>query len=150
MKKFYINNIEDLNEEEKRTNRVSYARLCDRLFDSMILCNNITEVDPQIFDNVVVGDLYEYRDNEGEYRTREEYENDTTGEIYEEMTDIYQYFIVSLGMSEDYLQEHFGDNIILMYSDKLDNYILAVDHFGTSWTYVMTDLEPTTNLDDVL
>jgi len=53
-------------------------------------------------------------------------------------------------MSEDYLQEHFGDNIILMYSDKLDNYILAVDHFGTSWTYVMTDLEPTTNLDDVL
>jgi hypothetical protein len=149
MKKFYINNLEDLNEEEKRTNRVSYARLCDRLFDSMILCNNITDVDPEIFDNVVVGDLYEYRDNDGEYHTKEEYENDTTGDIYEEMTDIYQYFIVSPAMSEEYMQEHFGDNVILMYSEKLDNYILAVDHFGTSWTYVMTDLEPTTNFDEI-
>lgn len=37
--------------------------------------------------------------------------------------------------------EHF--NLLFVYSPKLDLYVLCVDHYGTSWDYVVciTDLE---------
>lgn len=146
----YVSNEKDLNENELKTGYVSYARLCDRIFSDMILCNNIMEVDDSIIDNLELGDFYDYYDDEGNEYTKEEYENDTDGKIYEQARDFYQYFIVNLNISVDYIKEHYGDCVTLMYSDKLDNYILAVDHFGTSWSYVETSIKWTTNLNDVL
>lgn len=124
--KLYISSYEDLNEYERQHNRISYARLCNRVFSDMILCNNIDKVDPTIFDNVVVGSLY-----------------DTDTEQYAE---IYQYYLVTLKHDIDYIKENYKDNIILTYSDLLDLFVLCVSHFGTSWDYVLTDIEPTTEL----
>lgn len=149
-KKFYISRLDDLSDYERQNNRISYARLCDRVFNSMILCNNILQVDECIADNLECGDFYDYKDEDGNYYTREEYEADKDGKIFEDARDFYQYFIVSLAFSDvDYIRDHFGDELTLLYSDKLDNYILCVDHWGTSWDYVLTDLEPTTDYKQV-
>ena len=148
-KKFYVSKLEELNEYEREHNKISFGRLCNRVFSDMILCNNITKIDESIFDNIVIGDLYDYTDDEGNYYTQEEFEQDETGKIYEQGKEIYQWYIVNVAMSEKYIQEHFGNEIILTYSDVLDCYILGVDHFGTIWDYVLTDLEPTTDYKEI-
>lgn len=147
MKKFY-KLMKDRNEEEKRTGKASYRTIVDRFFDSMLLCNNILEVDPELLYNIEMGDVRYYVDNEGNYRTREEYENDTTGNIYEEYEDIYQYFLTDINYyGVEYLKELAEDNednsIILAYSEKLELYVLLVTHFGTSWDYIPTNIELT-------
>ncbi len=122
MKKMYVN-IEDLNDEEKRTGRVSYKRLIDRFISDLVLCNNISEVDYSIWDNI---------------------------NNCEELDEIYQYYICNISeFDKEYLKE-LGEPLILSYSNMLDCDVLLVDHFGTSWDYVMTDVEWTENLDEVL
>ena len=83
-KKFYVSNLEDLNEYERENNKISYARLCDRVFNNMVLCNNIVDVDETLFDNIICGDVCEYVDSEGNYYTREEFENDEESKIEEQ------------------------------------------------------------------
>lgn len=147
MKKFY--KLEkDRNELEKRTGKASYRTIIDRFFDNMILCNNILEVDPDLFCNIEVGDICEYRDNNGDYYTREQYENDTTGEIYNEQVEIYQCFLTDINYYDiEYLKELAENNndnsIILAYSEKLEMYVLLVTHFGTGWDYVPTNIQLT-------
>lgn len=122
MKKMYVN-IEDLNDEEKRTGRVSYSRIVKRFIGDLVLCNNISEVDYSIWDNI---------------------------NSCEDLGEIYQYFICNISeFDKEYLKE-LGEPLILSYSNMLDCDILMVDHLGTSWDYVMTDVEWTENLDEVL
>ena len=147
MKKFY-KLMKDRNEEEKRTGKASYRTIVDRYFDSMLLCNNIPEIDPDIWCNIEVGEIYDYMDSDGNYYTREEYENDTTGDIYEEQSDIYQYFLTDINYyGVEHLKELLKDNndnsIILAWSEKLELYVLLVTHFGTSWDYIPTNIELT-------
>ena len=56
--------------------------------------------------------------------------------------DIFQYYIVS-DNGADILREA-GE--ALFYNDKLDMYVWGVDHWGTSWGYVLTNI--TLNLDE--
>lgn len=51
--------------------------------------------------------------------------------------DIYQYYIVSDNFAE-LLKEI---NEIVFYNDELDMYVWGVTHWGTSWDYVLTDIE---------
>lgn len=128
MKK-YVGNLGELNEEERRTGKISYARLIERISDNLILCNNIVNIDENLFGNIVLGEIY----------------NEET----EEETEIYQYFIIDI---DDYtietLQEAKCNDLIIAYSETLENYILMVDHLGTAWSYVMTDIEYTTNYEE--
>ena len=135
--KFYINNMEELNEYEKENNKISFKRLVNKLFTDMILCNDITK-------------LF-YADINGKYIEP----NTEIGTDYDEendgYVDIYQYFIVDFSnytysLFKKY-REQLGNEFILYYIDELDIYILGVTHFGTGWDYVLTDIEPTTNLD---
>ena len=97
---------------------LSYSTLCDLCFESMILCNDIVNIeDYSIYDNME----YERNENdEGEY------------------PDIYQWFIVE---PDDYWFEQYKDNFIMTYSDKLNVWILCVDHWGTSWDYAATNVK---------
>ena len=36
---------------------------------------------------------------------------------------------------------YYNDELIIAYSEVLDNFVLLVDHLGTSWDYVLTDIE---------
>ena len=147
MKKFY-KLMKDRNEEVKRTGKASYRTIVERFFDSMLLCNNIPQIDPDIWNNIEIGDICDYIDSEGNYHTKEEYENDTTGDIYEQYADIYQYFLTDINYyGVEYLKQLAEDNndnsIILAYSEKLELYVLLVTHFGISWDCVQTNIKLT-------
>lgn len=127
MRKLYVNK-ENLNSEELRTGRVSYKRLVERYVGDIVLCNNITDVDDGIWDNVDESNLI---DEDGD-----------------EMNDleIYQYYLCNVGEWEK--EQLKGTGVILSYSDVLDCDVLMVQHFGTSWDYVLTDIEWTENLEE--
>ena len=116
MKKFKIRK-EETNEQEKKYKKVSYKHLVDRYIDNLVLCNNIAEIDPSIFENVEVGEITEN-------------------------TEIYQYFLCNLNNYDiEDLNEYNTNDILVMYSEVLDCDVLAVEHVGTSWDYVITDIE---------
>ena len=126
--KFYINDESKLNEYEKEHKKISYATLCDYLFESMILCNNIEKLEG-FWDGLEIGNIYDE-------------ETDT-------YVDIYQFFIVDFpNFNYDFMQKYLQNDIILFYNEELDLYILGVDHFGTGWSYVLTDIEYTTDYEN--
>lgn len=132
--KFYVNNESKLNEYEREHKKISYATLINYLFSDLILCNNISSV------LMEVGEYLEENQESGNYY------DDETGDYNE----IYQFFIVNFNSScsYDFLKKYCNDEIILFYSEKLDTYILGVDHFGTAWDYVLTDFEYTTDYEN--
>lgn len=87
--------------------------------NSLILCNNIAEIDPSVYDNI---------------RFSLEYEDGYT-------VDIYQWFLTDCSeLDVEYLEKRF--NLLFTYSDTLEVFILCVDHYGTSWRGVsVTDNE---------
>ena len=124
MKKFYISNLEELNGEEKKTGRVSYRRIIDRYISDLVLCLKIDEIDEFVWENMQNVDFDSDKDIE-----------------------IYQHYLCNLSEYERKMLLDYG--IILSYSNVLDLDVLCVDHLGTSWDYVMTDIEWTTNFDEV-
>lgn len=121
--KMYVNK-ENLNEGELKTGRVSYRRIIDRYVGDIVLCNNIEQLDDSIFDNAI--NLYNDENDDG--------------------NEIYQYYLCNISEWEKEQLEKMG--IIISYSDMLDCDVLMVDHFGTRWDYVMTDIEWTENLEE--
>lgn len=100
---------------------VNYKALVDFLFTDMILCNDIMHV------------------NDNYLNCQLECGND-------EEVDFYQYFIVNIDewRFEEYVNYCKQANIealTVYYLDNLDIYILAVDHWGTSWDYVPTEIK---------
>ena len=51
--------------------------------------------------------------------------------------DIYQYYIIDDNGAELLQRE---TNEIVFYNDTLDMYVWGVDHWGTSWDYVLTNI----------
>ena len=78
--------------------------------NSFILCNNITEVDPSVYDNM----MFPLENEEGY------------------PIDIYQWFLTDCSANDaEYLANRFG--LLFTYSDLLDCFVLCVDHYGTMW-----------------
>ena len=101
-------------QEITKTFLTSYKEAVNWLHNSYVLCNNIPQIDESIWDNMEFN-----------------YYNEET-DSYE---DIYQWYITDCSEWDvKYLQKHF--ELKFTYSDKLDCYILCVDHYGTSWDYV--------------
>lgn len=65
-----------------------------------------------------------------------------SGSDYDEETDeyydIYQYYIIT-EQGYEFLAEHTDE--IVFYNEKLDIYVWGITHFGTSWDYVLTDIQ---------
>ena len=115
--------LESMGQYEKENNRASYKTLVDRFIGDIVLCNNIVDIDEDLWNNVEVGQLY----------------NEET----DEYTEIFQYFVCNVSEWEiETLKELTKDNndIIIAYSYVLDTHILMVDHFGTGWDYVLTSV----------
>ena len=86
------------------------------LNNALILCNNIGEIDPSIYDNVI----FNWEDEEGNLR------------------EIYQYYLTDCTQGDaEYLSETFG--LLFTYSELLGVYVLCVDHLGTAWDYVFCE-----------
>lgn len=56
----------------------------------------------------------------------------------DEDCEIYQFYIIS-ERGSNFLKE-FTDEIVY-YNDNLDIYLWGITHFGTSWDYVLTNIE---------
>lgn len=135
----------ELNREELKNHRLSYRTLVSQ-FDC-VLCNEIANADPSIWDNVISGELETYY-HDGEEITREEAEKleEQGEEVESNYKDIFQYYIVNEG-AKWYL-EQCGE--LVLYSSLIDSYIWCVDHYGTSWDYVMTSIRLDENNDRII
>ena len=150
--------------------RLDYATM-SKCFDA-VLCNNITEIDPYLFENIESGDFEDFY-YDGEQIDRNTYEkaiDDLENRLddldfideddlnekqiakleakreklraerdkYEKCeNEIFQYFIVS-DNAIDLLKEA-GE--LVLYSEALDCYVWGVDHWGTAWDYVLTNIK---------
>lgn len=133
--KMYVRK-DDLTDYEKENNKISFRRLVERLFTDMVLCNNITKL---FYTDI--NDVY----SEPQKEIGEDYDTENN-----EYIDIYQYFIVDFSSWTYELMtkysEQFGKEFILYYIEELNLYILGVTHFGTGWDYVLTDIEPSEDM----
>lgn len=130
MKKFYLLE-KDRNEEEKKTNKASYMTLVDRFFPNRVRCNNIAHIDYELED--IIGKQYD--------------------EEKQEYLEIFQYFFTDINKWDleslkKLLADNNDDSILLLYSNVLDVYILAVTHCGTHWDYVQTNIALTDDINE--
>lgn len=126
--KMYVSSMEDLNEQEKKYNNVSYKRLIERVSNGVWLFNNAPRLANYDFDFEIGTDY------------------DEENEDYKE---IYQYYLIDVNSYIlEKLQNLSYNNLIIAWSENLEEHVLMVDHFGTGWDCVLTDIEPTTNLDE--
>lgn len=111
--------------------RLDYEALSN-LIGGCVLCNEIVNVDDCL--ELVNGCDKVYYDKEGNEITEEQANEMDYDEYEEEYIDIYQYYIVS---DISWLEKA---NEIVYYSPLLDVYVWGVTHFGTSWSYVLTNI----------
>lgn len=101
----------DLNTYELENKTLSYKNLFYN-DDALILCNNII-------------DDWEFLELQNNFDDIDDFE-------------IYQYYIISDDLANRLIKY---TNEIVYYHNKLDIYVLGVCHFGTSWSYILTDFE---------
>lgn len=118
----FIDNSEKINENENKINSLEDVK--DWLKDKYETATNKNLIDKLI-------DRADDKQNELQDDSNElEREQD-------EQPEIFQYYIVS-DAGADILKRE--TNEILFYNDELDMYIWGVTHWGTSWDYVLTDI----------
>lgn len=77
-----------------------------------VMCNNIAEIDPSVYDNA----RFAWYDEETEADT-----------------EVFQWFITDCSEDDvNFLESHFP-GLLFTYSELLDCFVLCVDHFGTMW-----------------
>ena len=98
----------------------NYRKAVNWLNNDLILCNDIVDIDPSVYDNM----RFPIEDEEGNWM------------------DIYQWYLTDCSEGDvEFLERHF--ELHFTYSDVLDKFVLCVPHYGTAWDYVYwtTDLE---------
>ena len=104
--------------------QTTYSIAINWLRPSLVLCNNIAEIDQSVFDNA----RFSFYDEDEEIET-----------------EIFQWYLTNLSLDDvEWIEKNFPD-MKFTYSDLLDCFVLCVDHFGTGWDYV-----PTSISDDLL
>lgn len=118
----YVNSLPNKNDMYcTNSDYVNYSALVNYLFTDMVLCNNIMNV------------------NENYSKCQLECGND-------ENVDFYQYYIVNIDKWRfeqyvNYCKVNQIEPLTVYYLDELDLYVLGVDHFGTAWDYVPTEIK---------
>ena len=148
---------QDLNEEEIKTQTISYLTLANSFQN--IMCNNI--INDEYFQEELTSELYSHYENiTKEYTTEELFEecechgiidDDTTladfkeneeenkRELIEEYArnyEAFQFYIVDDGARK--WIEAFTDDLVV-YNQTLELDIWCITHWGTSWSIVPTD-----------
>ena len=103
---------------KKKMYGTNYRVATKWLGNSLIMCNDIPQIDGSVWDNM----RFSLEDEEGNYQ------------------EIYQWFLTDCSDFEaKWLEEHFG--LHFTYSDLLGMYVLCVLHFGTAWDYVYCECD---------
>ena len=121
-----LTKVENPYEElQGQTVRCNYSQIFYQ-DSSLILCNNILQVDEYLFDNIENGDFITYYDEDGN-----ECDEENAVEQYEK--DVYQWYLIDDNTAERLKR---STEELIFYSEKLGVYVLGVTHFGTEWDYV--------------
>lgn len=119
-KYFYGNQISDYG---VKNNRVDFLTL-SKSFDCVLANEYGSNRFEYFIDYIVNGCMYEI---------------DNDGNEIEDFKEIFQWYIVSDNAIE-ILKEA---NELVFYDSEMDLYIWAITHYGTSWDYVLSDIEIT-------
>ena len=101
-----------------------------------ILNNNIINYEIDNWQLINGSDIKYCNTVTGEYMEYDNIEN--WDNIEESYIDIFQYYIIDdwgVEFLENYTEE------IVYYNEVLDIYLWGITHWGTSWDYVLTDIE---------
>lgn len=152
---FYGNKISDYGLENGYVDYRTFAKAFDA-----ILANDLMNKTADIgYWEPVTSDIY-YEDLDGTIYTQDERDNrieeleahledeENPDEIQEleaqiealneeHYKDIYQWYIVDENGAR--ICEEFGE--VLYYNETLDLYLWGVDHYGTAWDYVLTNIK---------
>ena len=139
MEKMGLLKSEKMGDYEKQQGYASYRTIINYFAGDIVLCNNIVEIDPTVYDNLLELEEEKYYNEEGEEITEEEYYEDENAYSEKEEHEIFQWYLCNLTSYEEEQLQKAG--IILSYSEKLDLDVICVDHWGTSWDYVLTDVK---------
>ena len=146
MEKLGLLKNEKMEQYEKEQGYASYRTIVDYFIGDIVLCNNIINIDESVYDNIENGCYYRNRFT-NEEATEEEYNKDKEDIIELEYKEIYQYYLCNLS---NYKKEQcLKAGLIISYSDILECDILCVDHWGTSWDYVLTDVKLFDNYEEL-
>ena len=123
----------------KQHNRLDWSTF-SKAFDAVLNNDIMGQTDGILGYWEPVEDYCEYTDEDGNYYTEEEYWEDTEDRIYQSdpTEEVYQWYIVSDEGANLIREYQVG---YLYYNETLDMYLWGVTHFGTSWDYVLTDIE---------
>lgn len=96
----------------------SYEDAINHLKIQCILCNDVEELGGNLYENLL--------DLNPDFNTERE---------------IFQWYITDASKFDiEYAKKHFS-NLYFTYSDVLNKYILAVDHYGSAWDNVQIDTD---------
>ena len=124
MEKLYLLKTEKMGLYEKGQGFASYATIIDMFAGNIVLCNNILELDASVLDNI------------------------TMREDYEDGPAIFQWYLCNLtDFDRQYL---INAGVVLSYSNLLDLDVICVDHWGTGWDYVLTDIKLFDTYDELI
>ena len=132
----------NLTDWEKQKGVLSYGTVIDALNADMVLCNKIVEVDWDVLGNIEYDKGYEDCLEIGFKNCNIRKEDSDLSDIedcescpyyYKNSEDYYQFFIIDIDQYEISKLRDLGAYVIILYSDELDVYILAVGHYGMSW-----------------
>lgn len=138
-KKMGLLKSDEMGEYEKEQGRASYRTIISYFIGDIVLCNNIINEDDSVYYNMMDKQETKYYNEDGEEISEDEYYNDENAYIEIYQPEIFQYYLCNISeWNREKLQQA---GVILSYSDKLDCDVLCVDHFGTSWDYVLTDVK---------
>lgn len=145
---FYGNKVSDYGIQHKRVDYATLAKAFDAVLNNEIMSKTMDigywEQESGFIDNSAEIEELEEKIEELEEQGDMEEEIEELREKIEELEEeqdycheIYQYYIVSDNGAE-LLKEI---NEIVFYNEELDMYVWGVTHWGTSWDYVLTDIE---------
>ena len=128
-------NESKLSRETLEAGYLDYSALASMLYDGMILNNSL---DLETFlDEIPEGAWFERYEEflEDENLTEDEY--DSYEYFYDALGSVYQWYMVSDRDARFLLDA--GELVI--YSDDLNINLWCITHFGTSWSYVYTNVK---------
>ncbi len=154
-KYFYGNEISEYGQQHGYVDYATLAKAFDAVLNNGVMEKTMDigywEQESGFVDNSkeieslqeMIAELAEQEDTEEEIAELEERIEELEDE-QDYYPDIYQYYIVSDNGAE-ILEEI---NEIVFYNEALDMYIWGVTHYGTSWSYVLTDIKCNVPYDD--
>jgi len=119
-----------MNKTKKIVENISYEELANRL-DNIYLFNRVSELDNDIRDNKINGNLYNC--------SCENEDCNIWGGLEHQKydIDIFQWYLITPADAK-YLQNI--TNELIFYSYVLDEYVWGITHYGTSWSAVYVDI----------